>query len=218
MTLFRSLKRRFGATSRRVTVRAHVPWYWRWLGVIAVGAFVVGVGWTAYDYGMELAGFRQSEAARAIVVSRRLGRLSNCLPVVVGTLFSQTLLNVLGLFAVAAIAFAGTPALQAHAGALALVALVPALLLVLVLLAPWIVERTSPRSAVLQPITARLQALSADPTAEACRSATGSGGSRSSSCARRSWVRSCRRSGSSRRSCDGTAGTSGPGTRRSRGT
>lgn len=64
--LFRSLKRKFGPTSRRVTVRAHVPWYWRWLGIIAVGGFVVGVGWAAYDYGMELAGFRQSEAARAI--------------------------------------------------------------------------------------------------------------------------------------------------------
>ena len=64
--LFRAWKRRFGVTSRRVTVRAHVPWYWRWLGYMAIGGFVVGVGWTAYDYGMELAGFRQSEAARAI--------------------------------------------------------------------------------------------------------------------------------------------------------
>jgi hypothetical protein len=62
----RSFKRRFGTATRRVTVQAHVPWYWRWLGIIAVGALVVGVGWTTYDYGMELAGFRQSEAARAI--------------------------------------------------------------------------------------------------------------------------------------------------------
>jgi hypothetical protein len=69
----RSLKRRFGSTARRVTVRAHVPWYWRWLGVIAVGGFVVGVGWTAYDYGMELAGFRQSEAAR--VIARMSGEI-----------------------------------------------------------------------------------------------------------------------------------------------
>lgn len=62
----RSFKRRFGNATRRVTVQTHVPWYWRWLGIIAVGALVVGVGWTTYDYGMELAGFRQSEAARAI--------------------------------------------------------------------------------------------------------------------------------------------------------
>src|SRR5262245_48299194 len=71
--LLRSLKRRFAATPRRVTVQAHVPWYWRWLGIIAVGGFVVGVGWMAYDYGMELAGFRQSEAARAI--SRMRGEI-----------------------------------------------------------------------------------------------------------------------------------------------
>jgi uncharacterized protein DUF6776 len=60
----RALQRKFGISAPRVAVRAHVPWYWRWLGYIAIGALVVGVGWTTYDYGMELAGFRQSEAAR----------------------------------------------------------------------------------------------------------------------------------------------------------
>lgn len=93
---------------------------------------------------------RIGEAGRAIVLSRRLGRVSGCLPVVVGTLFSQTLLNVLGLFAVAAIAFASTPALQAHAGALTLVAAVPAVLLMLVILGPWLAERSSRRSPVLR--------------------------------------------------------------------
>ena len=61
----RALQRKFGISAPRVSVRAHVPWYWRWLGYIALGAAVVGIGWTTYDYGMELAGFRQSEAARA---------------------------------------------------------------------------------------------------------------------------------------------------------
>ena len=63
--LLRSLQRKFGITASRVTVQAHFPWYWRWLGYIAVGALIVGVGWTTYDFGMEFAGFRQSEAARA---------------------------------------------------------------------------------------------------------------------------------------------------------
>jgi phosphatidyl-myo-inositol alpha-mannosyltransferase len=99
---------------------------------------------------------RVGEAGRAIVLSRRLGRVSTCLPVVVGTLFSQTLLNVLGLFAVAAIAFASSPALQTHAGALILVAAVPAVLLVLVILGPWLAERSSPRSPVLQKAAAAL--------------------------------------------------------------
>lgn len=59
------MQRKFGISAPRVSVRAHVPWYWRWLGYIALGAAVVGIGWTTYDYGMELAGFRQSEAAHA---------------------------------------------------------------------------------------------------------------------------------------------------------
>ncbi len=62
----RSLRRKFGISAPRVAVHAHVAWYWRWLGYAALGAIVFGVGWTTYDYGMELAGFRQSEAARAL--------------------------------------------------------------------------------------------------------------------------------------------------------
>jgi phosphatidyl-myo-inositol alpha-mannosyltransferase len=93
---------------------------------------------------------RVGEAGRAVVLSRRLGRVSGHLPVVVGTVFSQTLLNVLGLLAVAAIALASTPAAQSHPGALTLVAAIPAALLILVLLGPWLAERASPRSAMLQ--------------------------------------------------------------------
>jgi phosphatidyl-myo-inositol alpha-mannosyltransferase len=99
---------------------------------------------------------RVGELGRAIVLSRRLGRVSGHLPVVVGTLFSQTLLNVLGLLAVAAIAFATTPALQTHTGALTLVALVPAVLLMMVILAPWLAERSSPRSPMFQKVASAL--------------------------------------------------------------
>src|SRR5215510_4642368 len=63
--LLRALQRRFGISAAKVAVRAHVPWYWRWLGYVLLGALVIGVGWTTYDVGMELAGFRQGEAARA---------------------------------------------------------------------------------------------------------------------------------------------------------
>jgi phosphatidyl-myo-inositol alpha-mannosyltransferase len=93
---------------------------------------------------------RVGEAGRAIVLSRRLGRVSRQLPVVIGTLFSQTLLNVLGLFAVAAIAFAGSSVLEEHAGALTLVVVVPAVVLVVVILGPWAAGRASPRSPLLQ--------------------------------------------------------------------
>jgi len=63
------LGRRFGITAQRMAVRAHVPWYWRVLTLAAFGAIVIGVAWVTYQYGMELAGFRQSESAR------ELGRL-----------------------------------------------------------------------------------------------------------------------------------------------
>ena len=33
---------------------------------MALGALVAGVGWATYDFGMEFAGFRQGEAARAL--------------------------------------------------------------------------------------------------------------------------------------------------------
>jgi hypothetical protein len=62
----RTLQRKFGISAPRVAVRTHVAWYWRWLGYIALGAVVVGIGWTTYDYGMELAGFRQSESERTL--------------------------------------------------------------------------------------------------------------------------------------------------------
>ena len=64
--LLRTLKRRFGIFAPRVAVRAHVPWYWRWLGYIVLAGVVIGAGWKTYEHGMELAGFRHSEAQRVI--------------------------------------------------------------------------------------------------------------------------------------------------------
>jgi hypothetical protein len=63
---FRALKRKFGISAPRMSVQAHVPWYWRWLGITALAALVAGIGWVTYDFGMEFAGFRQSEAAHAL--------------------------------------------------------------------------------------------------------------------------------------------------------
>lgn len=56
--------RRFGIDAPRLSVRPHVPWYWRWTGVVALVVVIAGVGWFTYEYGLELAGFRKSEAAR----------------------------------------------------------------------------------------------------------------------------------------------------------
>ncbi len=63
----RSLKafaRRFGIDAPKLAVRPHMPWYWRWSGIVAGGALVAGVAWVTYDFGLEYAGFRQGEAVR----------------------------------------------------------------------------------------------------------------------------------------------------------
>jgi hypothetical protein len=62
----RALKRRFGISTRRMAVRAHVPWYWRWLGIVALGVLIAGIGWSTYDFGPELAGYRNGEGTSAL--------------------------------------------------------------------------------------------------------------------------------------------------------
>jgi hypothetical protein len=62
--LFKAFARRFGIDAPKLAVRPHMPWYWRWSGVVVGGALVAGVAWFTYDFGLEYAGFRQGEAAR----------------------------------------------------------------------------------------------------------------------------------------------------------
>ena len=62
----RTLQRKFGISAPRMSVRAHVPWYWRWFVVMMIGVVVAGVGWATYHFGMEFAGFRQSESERLL--------------------------------------------------------------------------------------------------------------------------------------------------------
>jgi hypothetical protein len=70
MSRLGTLRRKFGITARRVAVQPHVPWYWRALTFTAFCVLIVGAGWATYQYGMELAGFRQSEAARDLAQLR----------------------------------------------------------------------------------------------------------------------------------------------------
>jgi phosphatidylinositol alpha-mannosyltransferase len=79
---------------------------------------------------------RLGEPARALVVARRTGRPRETLPVVLGTLVSQTLLNILALIILGAVMFSSVDIFSGHQEALLLVAVVPLGLLVLVLLAP----------------------------------------------------------------------------------
>lgn len=61
MRFLKLLQRKYGITAPRVTVRTHVPWYLRLLGLIALGGLVLGIGIFTYDFGMKFAGFNQRE-------------------------------------------------------------------------------------------------------------------------------------------------------------
>jgi len=79
---------------------------------------------------------RLGEPSRALVVARRTGRPREHLPVVLGTLVSQTLLNIVALAALGAIMFSSVDLFNGHQNALVIAAVAPLTLLVIVLLAP----------------------------------------------------------------------------------
>jgi phosphatidyl-myo-inositol alpha-mannosyltransferase len=79
---------------------------------------------------------RLGEPSRALVVSRRTGRPREHLPVVLGTIVSQALLNILALTLLGVVTFSTVRLFRNHHDALIFAAIMPLLLLVLVLLAP----------------------------------------------------------------------------------
>ena len=79
---------------------------------------------------------RLGEPSRALVVARRSGRPRENLPVVLGTVVSQTLLNIVALIILGAIMFSSVDFFNGHENALLVVAVAPLALLVFVLLAP----------------------------------------------------------------------------------
>ncbi len=87
-------------------------------------------------FGSSVAPGRLGEAARAWLVARHAGARQGTLAIVIGTLLSQTFLNVIGLLILAAIALAGGAIPGAHAGAIAAVAVVPAVILLALMLGP----------------------------------------------------------------------------------
>jgi phosphatidylinositol alpha-mannosyltransferase len=79
---------------------------------------------------------RLGEPSRALIVARRLGRARETLPVVLGTMVSQTLLNLLALIGIGAFVFSGIDPLDGRHGVLVAAAIAPALALLVALLAP----------------------------------------------------------------------------------
>ena len=79
---------------------------------------------------------RLGEPSRALIVARRSGRPRENLPVVLGTLVSQTLLNIVALAVLGGVMFSSVDLFNGHQNALVIAAVAPLALLVLVLLAP----------------------------------------------------------------------------------
>jgi phosphatidyl-myo-inositol alpha-mannosyltransferase len=86
---------------------------------------------------------RLGEPSRALVVARRTGRPRENLPVVLGTLVSQTLLNIVALAVLGAVMFSSVDIFSGHQTALLVTAIAPLTLLVLVLLAPIVLRHGS---------------------------------------------------------------------------
>lgn len=80
---------------------------------------------------------RIGEPTRVLVLSRRLeGPATRILPIVAGTVFSQTLINLLALAILAAVTFSSVPLLHGHASALEAVIAVPLVVALLVFAGP----------------------------------------------------------------------------------
>jgi phosphatidylinositol alpha-mannosyltransferase len=104
---------------------------------------------------------RLGEPSRALVVARRTGRPRESLPVVLGTLVSQTLLNIVALAVLGAVMFSSVDIFSGHQNALLIAAVVPLALLLLVLLAPIILRHGTPGSRLGRLHTVMMQARQA---------------------------------------------------------
>jgi phosphatidylinositol alpha-mannosyltransferase len=102
---------------------------------------------------------RLGEPSRALIVARRTGRPREHLPTVVGTIVSQTLLNVLALVILGAVMFSTVDLFQSGHRALLAFALAPVAVLAAVLLAPALLKGGVPsRSRRVQALVRAAQA------------------------------------------------------------
>jgi len=84
---------------------------------------------------------RLGEPARALALARRTGRMRETFPVLLGTLVSQTMLNIVALVLLGAIIVATTPLFHSGTKQIFVFSLIPLLLLVVVLVAPLLMRR-----------------------------------------------------------------------------
>jgi phosphatidyl-myo-inositol alpha-mannosyltransferase len=87
---------------------------------------------------------RLGEPSRALILARRTGRVRDRFPVVLGTMVSQTLLNILALIVLGSVMFATVGLFQGNEDALVIATIAPVVVLALMISAPWILRRGKP--------------------------------------------------------------------------
>ncbi|MGZ4167418.1 MAG: glycosyltransferase [Solirubrobacteraceae bacterium] len=102
---------------------------------------------------------RLGEPSRALVVARRTGRPREHLPVVLGTVVSQTLINIVALLVLGAVMFSSVDLFNGHQNALVVAAVAPLALLAIVLVAPFVLrhEGAAGRFGRLQALLAQVR-------------------------------------------------------------
>ena len=98
---------------------------------------------------------RLGEPSRALVVARRTGRPREHLPVVLGTVVSQTLINIVALIVLGAVMFSSVDLFNGHQNALLLAAIAPVALLLIVLISPLLLRHGGGRFGRLQALVAQ---------------------------------------------------------------
>lgn len=71
MEIIKRIKREFGVFAPRVTVRPHIPWYFRWLVIVVFTTFVLGLSWIMFDAGRKFPSFDKNG------ISHELDQLSD---------------------------------------------------------------------------------------------------------------------------------------------
>jgi phosphatidylinositol alpha-mannosyltransferase len=100
---------------------------------------------------------RLGEPSRALIVARRTGRPRDHLPIVLGTMVSQTLLNLVALVGLGAAMFSSVQIFHGHENGLILATAIPVVLLAGVLLAPIVLGGAAGRSRRLHEAMTRLR-------------------------------------------------------------
>jgi hypothetical protein len=62
----RRVNRRFSISARKLSVRAHIPWYLRWGMMLPFLLAAAALAWWSYNYGLELAGFHRGQTEQEL--------------------------------------------------------------------------------------------------------------------------------------------------------